>query len=165
MTTPASRSRVNLARQPLRNHNRHAMSIDSQAYTVYYKRLLPFKSLFAWLNHQHAPTRLFTHREWAFTVAGDVYLRWNSFNTADEFKKEVLRLNPSRFEIGAVYTGKVRVPILLLPGKSCADSCDCSLYALYFNFSRVKMSSRKTRRLFSRPTLHPHSVNWYSILI
>jgi DNA primase small subunit len=105
------------------------MSIDSQAYIVYYKRLLPFKSLFTWLNHQHAPTRLFTHREWAFTVAGDVYLRWNSFNTVDEFKKEVLRLNPSRFEIGAVYTGRVGLPTPR--GRSYADQCH--YFVMFYN--------------------------------
>lgn len=74
---------------------------------TFYKRLYPFKSIFTWLNHQHAPSRLFTHREFAFTLPGDVYLRYNSFNTADDLKKQVCRLIPSRFEIGAVYNAKV----------------------------------------------------------
>lgn len=95
------------------------MSIETQAYTIYYKRLLPFKSLFNWLNHQHAPTRLFTHREWAFTVSDDVYLRWNSFNNVDELKKEVLRLKPTRFEIGAIYTAKVSSRYIVAPSSAC----------------------------------------------
>jgi DNA primase small subunit len=82
-------------------------SIEAEAFQIYYKRLFPFKSIFQWVNHQHAPTRLFTHREWAFTLPGEVYLRWNSFNTVEEFKKEILRYNPSRFEVGAVYSAKV----------------------------------------------------------
>lgn len=82
-------------------------SIDPQAYTLYYKRLMPFKSLFAWLNHQHAPTRLFTNREWALTI-GDAYVRWNSYGSAEEMKREIVRMSPSRFEIGAVYSAKVR---------------------------------------------------------
>lgn len=53
------------------------------------------------------PSRLFTHREFAFTLAGDVYIRYNSFNNADDFKREVVRLNPSRFEIGPQYTARV----------------------------------------------------------
>ena len=53
------------------------------------------------------PTKLFSHREFAFTLAGDVYIRYNSFHTADDFKKEVLRLNPSRFEIGPQYSARV----------------------------------------------------------
>lgn len=75
---------------------------------TFYRRLYPFKSIFNWLNHEHAPTRLFTHREFAFTLQGDVYLRYNSFTTADELKKSVCQLNPTRFEIGPIYTARVR---------------------------------------------------------
>lgn len=53
------------------------------------------------------PAKLFTHREFAFTLQGDIYIRYNSFNTADDFKKEVLRLTPSRFEIGPQYSARV----------------------------------------------------------
>lgn len=53
------------------------------------------------------PSKLFTHREFAFTLAGDVYLRYKSFADADDFKRGVLRLIPSRFEIGPQYTARV----------------------------------------------------------
>lgn len=75
---------------------------------AFYRRLYPFKSIYNWLNHEHAPTRLFTHREFAFTLPGDVYLRYNSFTTADELKKQVCDLKPTRFEIGPVYSARVR---------------------------------------------------------
>ncbi|KAI0698065.1 prim-pol domain-containing protein [Cerioporus squamosus] len=75
---------------------------------AFYRRLYPFKSIFAWLNHEHAPTKLFTHREFAFTLQGDVYLRYNSFANADELKKQVCTLNPTRFEIGPVYSARPR---------------------------------------------------------
>ena len=55
---------------------------------AFYRRLYPFKSIFTWLNHEHAPTKLFTHREFAFTLQGDVYLRYNSFANAEELKKQ-----------------------------------------------------------------------------
>lgn len=74
---------------------------------AFYRRLYPFKSIFSWLNHEHTPTKLFTHREFAFTLAGDVYLRYNSFATADDLKKQVCTLNPTRFEIGPVYSARV----------------------------------------------------------
>lgn len=74
---------------------------------TYYRRLYPFKSIFTWLNHDHAPTRLFTQREWAFTLPGDVYLRYNSFSTPEDLKKQVCQLNPTRFEIGPVYSARV----------------------------------------------------------
>ncbi|KAH9846541.1 prim-pol domain-containing protein [Lenzites betulinus] len=75
---------------------------------AFYRRLYPFKSLFTWLNHEHAPTKLFTHREFAFTLQGDVYLRYNSFANAEELKKQVCSLNPTRFEIGPVYSARPR---------------------------------------------------------
>ncbi|KAG6866642.1 hypothetical protein C0991_000752 [Blastosporella zonata] len=71
---------------------------------TFYRRLYPFKSIFNWLNHEHVPTRLFTNREFAFTLPGDVYLRYNSFGTAEELKKHVCHLNPTRFEVGPVYS-------------------------------------------------------------
>lgn len=76
---------------------------------AFYRRLYPFKSIFKWLNHEHTPSRLFTNREISFTLQNDVYLRYHSFTTADEFKKQTCTLNPTRFEIGPVYTARVRV--------------------------------------------------------
>ncbi|KAI9571590.1 prim-pol domain-containing protein [Boletus coccyginus] len=74
----------------------------------FYRMLYPFKSVFTWLNHDHVPNKLFTHREFSFTLQGDVYLRYHSFNTAEDLKKQVLTLNPTRFEIGPVYSAKPR---------------------------------------------------------
>jgi hypothetical protein len=99
----------------------------------YYNKLLPWKAMFTWLNHGHGmsvllvsrscscnldelirtisnrivPTRQFTHREFAVTLEGEVYLRYQSFKDAEEFKAEILRLNPSRFEIGPQYSARV----------------------------------------------------------
>lgn len=81
-------------------------SVDPMALLAYYRRLLPFRSLFTWLNQDVALTRSFTHREFAFTLQNDAYLRYQSFSSWDEWKREVCRLNPSRFEIGPVYSAK-----------------------------------------------------------
>ncbi|GAA5837079.1 hypothetical protein JCM5353_002488 [Sporobolomyces roseus] len=72
----------------------------------YYNKLLPWKAMFIWLNQGHVPTRQFTHREFALTLSNDAYLRYQSFNNADELKAEMLRLGPSRFEIGPMYSGR-----------------------------------------------------------
>ncbi|KAH7910116.1 prim-pol domain-containing protein [Hygrophoropsis aurantiaca] len=79
-----------------------------EAMLAFYRHLYPFKSIFNWLNHEHVPTRLFTHREFAFTLQHDVYLRYNSFNTYEDLKKQVCALNPTRFEIGPIYTARPR---------------------------------------------------------
>ncbi|KZT25632.1 prim-pol domain-containing protein [Neolentinus lepideus HHB14362 ss-1] len=83
---------------------------------AFYRRLYPFKSIMNWLNHEHVPTKLYTHREFAFTLQGDVYLRYNSFNSVEDFKKQVCTLNPTRFEIGPVYTARPRDKRTIRPG-------------------------------------------------
>lgn len=85
---------------------------------TYYSRLLPWKAMFLWLNQSHVPTRQFTHREFAFTLQNEAYLRYQSFAGADELKQEVLRLNPSRFEIGPMYSGRVSLR-RHLPSRNC----------------------------------------------
>ena len=101
---------------------------------AFYRRLFPYKPFFLWLNQEHGeqvslvmyrgvqlneclflhfvvPSRLFTHREFAFTLGESTYVRYNSFNNVEDFKKEILRANPTRFEIGPIYN--VRVGFLL----------------------------------------------------
>ncbi|MCJ1310029.1 hypothetical protein MMC25_003690 [Agyrium rufum] len=75
---------------------------------AFYQRLFPFRLLFLWLNHSVKPSNDFAHREFAFTLHNDAYLRFQSFPTDEALRKQVLQLNPSRFEIGAVYTANPR---------------------------------------------------------
>lgn len=84
------------------------MAVDNEVLLSFYQRLFPFKDLFLWLNHSHAPCRDFANRELAFTLANDAYLRYQSFPTHEALKKEVIRLVPSRFEIGPVYSANPR---------------------------------------------------------
>ncbi|KAG8931991.1 hypothetical protein FRC03_005290 [Tulasnella sp. 419] len=79
---------------------------DPQVTLAFYKRLYPFKQIYTWLNQQHESSMLFTNREFAFTLIGDVYLRYHSFHKMEELKAQVLRLNPTRFEIGAIYNAR-----------------------------------------------------------
>ncbi|KAK1923549.1 hypothetical protein DB88DRAFT_491596 [Papiliotrema laurentii] len=79
-----------------------------QVMNAFYRRLFPYRPFFLWLNQDHVPAKLFTHREFAFTLAGDVYIRYNSFHNSDDFKRELVRLNPSRFEIGPQYSARPR---------------------------------------------------------
>ncbi|KAL9063422.1 MAG: hypothetical protein Q9161_009473 [Pseudevernia consocians] len=77
---------------------------DPEVMLAFYQRLFPFRYLFQWLNHSIKPSNDFAHREFAFTLQNDAYLRYQSFATGDLLRKDILRLNPSRFEIGPVYT-------------------------------------------------------------
>jgi len=75
---------------------------------AFYQRLFPFRQLFQWLNHSPSPTNDFMHREFAFTLPNDAYLRYQSFPTADTLRKQCIAQLPSRFEIGPVYSTNPR---------------------------------------------------------
>lgn len=70
----------------------------------YYERILPFKLVFKWLSHSPKATKDFTMREFAYEFRLGAYQRYNSYASVDEFKKLVVSANPTRFEVGAVYT-------------------------------------------------------------
>ncbi|KAJ5614460.1 DNA primase small subunit [Penicillium herquei] len=82
--------------------------VDSDVMLAFYQRLFPFRYLFQWLNHGIVPTRDFGNREFALTLQNDAYLRYQSYPTADLFRKDILKMNPSRFEIGPVYSTNPR---------------------------------------------------------
>ena len=75
---------------------------------AFYQRLFPFRPLFQWLNHSATPTNDFAHREFAFTLPNDAYLRYQSFPTADLLRKQCINMLPSRFEIGPMYSTNPR---------------------------------------------------------
>ncbi|KAF7717022.1 DNA primase small subunit [Penicillium ucsense] len=82
--------------------------VDTDVMLAFYQRLFPFRYLFQWLNHGVVPTKDFGNREFALTLQNDAYLRYQSYPTADLFRKDILKMNPSRFEIGPVYSANPR---------------------------------------------------------
>ncbi|QPG74561.1 hypothetical protein FOA43_001892 [Brettanomyces nanus] len=76
---------------------------SSADFANYYENFMPYKSIFLWLNHSQAPQNDFTHREFAFEYKSGAYQRYNSFANAQEFRNTVVKAQPVRFEVGAVY--------------------------------------------------------------
>ncbi|TBU63709.1 hypothetical protein BD310DRAFT_944806 [Dichomitus squalens] len=72
-------------------------------------------SIFTRLNHERAPMKLSTHRNFVFTLHGVVYLRYNSFATPHDLKKQVCAYNPTRFEIGLVYFARTVRSVAFAP--------------------------------------------------
>ncbi|AGO10008.1 AaceriAAR018Wp [[Ashbya] aceris (nom. inval.)] len=69
----------------------------------YYQHLYPFRPIFHWLNHSPKPQRDMVNRELAMAFRSGAYKRYNSFSSVQEFKQQIQKANPDRFEIGAVY--------------------------------------------------------------
>ncbi|KAF1840275.1 DNA primase small subunit [Cucurbitaria berberidis CBS 394.84] len=92
---------------PLKISSRSAFS-DPEIMRAFYQRLFPFRQLFQWLNHSATPSPHFAHREFAFTLPNDAYLRYQSFPTSDLLRKQCIQMLPSRFEIGPMYSTNPR---------------------------------------------------------
>ena len=88
-----------------------------------------------------------THREFAFTLQNDAYLRYLSFNDADELKRQVLKLVPQRFEVGAIYNAKV----------------PCIHPKNYLSISLFIFRSRATRNPSHQANFSQPEESWYSI--
>lgn len=106
-SSPPTQSAVDSSAPPVQTESYSDPNVMRQ----FYGRLFPFRQLFLWLNHSPKPGPDFGNREFAFTIvtlAGDQYLRYMSYTTHDLLKKDILRLNPTRFEVGPVYTTNPR---------------------------------------------------------
>lgn len=82
--------------------------------SYYYQYLYPFREVFQWLNHSSKPQIDIINREFAMAFRSGAYKRYNSFNTIQEFKQQIQKANPDRFEIGAVYNKPPRNRDLVL---------------------------------------------------
>ncbi|EPZ30955.1 primase, polypeptide 1, 49kDa [Rozella allomycis CSF55] len=77
--------------------------------TIYYQKFFPFKELFKWLNYGvliDPSNSYFARRELSVTLLNDTCIRFMSFDNDEDFKKDIMKLNPAKLDIGAVYTAK-----------------------------------------------------------
>ncbi|XP_044164954.1 DNA primase small subunit-like isoform X1 [Acropora millepora] len=87
----------------------------------YYKRLFPYKYFVQWLSYGGVPKTYFVHREFSFTLKDDVYVRYQSFADQQELEKEILKRNPYKIDIGAVFTHKPKDHKMIKPGAFQAE--------------------------------------------
>ncbi|KNE58255.1 hypothetical protein AMAG_05065 [Allomyces macrogynus ATCC 38327] len=86
-----------------------AMLLDT-----FYRRFFPFKDFARWLSYANQDT--LARREFSFTLDNDIYVRFQSFDSPDELRNEVLAERPVKIDIGAVYSVKPKQKKTLLPG-------------------------------------------------
>nr|XP_027190166.1 DNA primase small subunit-like isoform X2 [Cicer arietinum] len=76
----------------------------------YYGKLFPFADIFKWMTYGHdgkhpgCDQSYFGRREFSFTLKGDFYLRFQSFNNALELENSIKEKCPLKIDIGPVYT-------------------------------------------------------------
>lgn len=76
----------------------------------YYENYYPFKEMFDLFQTND-------RREFSITLSNEAYLRYNSFNSCEEFKSTICEKIPIKFDIGAVYKEKPRKGLKNIPEK------------------------------------------------
>ncbi|RIB18157.1 DNA primase small subunit-like protein [Gigaspora rosea] len=74
--------------------------------SFFYSRFFPYKTYVNWLNYETESNGAFKNRELSFTLPSDAYLRYNSYNGEEDLKAEIMKMCPTKIDIGAIYTAK-----------------------------------------------------------
>lgn len=72
--------------------------------SIFYKDHFPFTQMYEWFSYGDPLS--FSRREFSITLANDIYLRFQSYNTEEEMKEKISSQCPRKIDIGAVYSAK-----------------------------------------------------------
>mmetsp|Transcript_22985 Transcript_22985/g.58082 ORF Transcript_22985/g.58082 Transcript_22985/m.58082 type:complete len:452 (-) Transcript_22985:121-1476(-) len=71
---------------------------------TYYEKHFPFKDLMKWMGGNEKNKK----REITFQLPPEIYIRFNSYHSDEDWKKAVLKNKPDRMEIGPIYSVEPR---------------------------------------------------------
>nr|XP_017232917.1 PREDICTED: DNA primase small subunit-like [Daucus carota subsp. sativus] len=77
---------------------------------LYYGKLFPHADIFRWMSygtdgkHPGCDQSFFGRREFSFTLDNDIYLRFQSFNSASDMENAIREKCPFKIDIGPVYS-------------------------------------------------------------
>ena len=90
------------ARNPeIQNLSNASMSLNDLL-RIYYSKFFPLKRIFRWLSYGNE-RQYFINREFSFTLANSVYVRYQSFDSAASLAHQLQKDLPVKMDIGAVY--------------------------------------------------------------
>ena len=108
---------------PSKAKSNNKSHFSNELVAQYYSRLFPFHLLHEWLsynthtkseinsnnnNGNNSNSKTFTHREFSFTIepspGEEIYIRYQSFKNQADLTAAVLKRNPRKIDIGAVFS-------------------------------------------------------------
>jgi DNA primase small subunit len=95
---------------PSSSSNKQEHVFSPELLKIYYARLFPYSLLHSWLAYDpmNKNPDIFSRREFSFTIepfpGEEIYIRYQSFSSEQELKEAIVKRQPRKIDIGAVFS-------------------------------------------------------------